>query len=420
MTYPYAPVSAFADVALGKMLQSSARKTSDVYLPYLHASNIQKNGLLDLKRSRKSMWFSESESDSLTLRTGDIVVVEGGSVGQSAILSEDLDGWGFQNSVLRIRTFPEKGFGRYINYALQNGVNTGDVRATVNAVSIPHLTAERLGRYRVPLPPLTTQRAIAAFLDRETAEIDAMAAELDELAARLQGRKDEMVDHLLFGHSTSDFAIHETTAGRGIEWLPTIPKSWSIRPAWCVFGERKSRADVSETHLTPSQKFGVLPQIEYIERSGARVVLNLKGGDSMKLVLPGDFVIHLRSFQGGIERSYYRGKVSVAYTILSPSEAVSGEYFNHLLKSPRFVHALAAMTDQLRDGQVISFARFSQLSLPCPPGVVQHQIGSKINELSERFDSMISDAQELKSLLAERRSALITEVVTGRKEVPVS
>src|SRR4051812_19615822 len=104
------------------------------------------------------------------------------------------------------------------------------------------------------------------------------------------------------------------------QWLEQIPHAWDVLPAKALFSERRESCHADDVHLTPSQAYGVLPQEEYMAVTGSRVVLNLAGQDNMKHVEPDDFIIHLRSFQGGLERSALRGKVSTAYTVLSPRE----------------------------------------------------------------------------------------------------
>ena len=104
-------------------------------------------------------------------------------------------------------------------------------------------------------------------------------------------------------------------------WMQSSP-AWSIVPTSVIFGERSEKSVNGDVHLTPSQKLGVIPQDEYIEKTGTQVVKNRLGSDNMKRVVPGDFISHLRSFQGGLEHTTIPGKVSNAYTCLlytSPS-----------------------------------------------------------------------------------------------------
>lgn len=178
MTFPKVPLAAGAEVTLGKMLQPAQRMESDVLRPYLRAAHLQPLGRLDLDIEVKEMWFSNAEWPAYELRPGDVLVVEGGSVGRSVYLHEALPGFGFQNALIRLRPY-ENSDGRFINYSLQSAVSRGEVDLECSTVSIAQFTAEKVSRFRIPFPPLSVQRSIADYLDWETAEIDAMDADLD-------------------------------------------------------------------------------------------------------------------------------------------------------------------------------------------------------------------------------------------------
>ena len=199
----------------------------------------------------------------------------------------------------------------------------------------------------------------------------------------------------------------------GIPWIGEVPDDWNIFPAKGVFLERKILCGEADIHLTPSQAHGVLPQAEYMEQTGNRVVLNLAGSDKMKHVEPNDFIIHLRSFQGGIEFSRHAGKVSMAYTVLTPNgDHVIPTYFRWLLKSSAFISALAATTDQLRDGQSINYQTFGSLRLPVPPAEEQRRIADYLDRETAEIDAFIADQQQLIQLLTERRAEEIRRCVT--------
>lgn len=118
-----------------------------------------------------------------------------------------------------------------------------------------------------------------------------------------------------------------STVPSGVGWLGEIPSHWAVVPAKALFSLRAEKALPNDIHLTPSQKFGVLPQVEYMEITGSRVVLNLTESGQMKHVEQNDFVSHLRSFQGGLELSRVRGKVSGAYTVLKPRRDQNPEFW---------------------------------------------------------------------------------------------
>ena len=197
-------------------------------------------------------------------------------------------------------------------------------------------------------------------------------------------------------------------------WLGETPDTWSVVPAKSLFSNPVERNHADDVHLTPSQKFGVLPQSDYMEMSGNRVVLNLSGADNMRHVEPGDFVSHLRSFQGGLEYSPYEGKVSSAYTVLRPKRQIEHRFYKYLFKSGRYVQGLSTTTEQLRDGQSIRYEQFALLRLPYPPLEEQKAIADYLDHELESIDKLFATQQRLKKLIEYRRASLILNGVLGK------
>lgn len=207
------------------------------------------------------------------------------------------------------------------------------------------------------------------------------------------------------------------TLTRGF-WLPQLPPRWAVSPAKSLFGNRTEPSHDDDVHLTPSQKYGVLTQEAYMEVSGSSVVLNLTGSDRMRHVEPDDFIIHLRSFQGGIERSELRGKVSMAYTVLAPRRPLVPRFYQYLMKSAIYVGALGSTTDQLRDGQSIKHDGFARLDLPEPPPGEQQAIADFLDRETAQIDAMIEANDALASQLNARRDSLIHGVLNGMEPGP--
>ena len=121
----------------------------------------------------------------------------------------------------------------------------------------------------------------------------------------------------------------------GVKWLGEIPGHWEVRKMKFTFNERSKKGFPSLPLLAATQNHGVIKKEDYENRT----VEATKGLDTLKLVEEGDFVISLRSFQGGIEICHDRGIISPAYTILRPY-SISASYFKHLGKSPIFIQLL--------------------------------------------------------------------------------
>src|SRR5205085_912693 len=141
-----------------------------------------------------------------------------------------------------------------------------------------------------------------------------------------------------------------------------------------MFVVRSEPALPSDRMLTASQKYGVLFQADFVELEGRRVVEVIMGTESLKHVEPDDFIISMRSFQGGIEWCKVRGSTSFHYVMLKPVKGVHPPFFAHLFKSVTYIQALRTTTDLIRDGQELRYSNFVQVDLPLVPLDEQSQI----------------------------------------------
>jgi type I restriction enzyme S subunit len=399
-------------VTLGKMLQSEPSGPADELRPYLRAAHIPPGGFtLD---DPKQMWFTPKESNQLNLKKGDVVVVEGGmgGYGRCDIVPEDVPGWGFQNSINRLR--PKGGnIGAYTKYALQSARTNGYLDVLCSVSTMPHLTVEKLGAIRLPLPTVSEQFEIARFLDTETAIIDALIAKQDLLIDTLLEDRASTITQAV----TKGIDAHVRLIESGVAWLGAIPRHWKVIQSRRLFSQRRTRAQPDDDQLTASQKYGVIPQKEFMAREGAQVTQVILNPEILKHVEPGDFVISMRSFQGGIEYSGHAGAVSSAYVPLTPKPVVHADFFRYLLKSTTYIQALQSTSNLVRDGQALRFENFSMVPLPLLPVGEQRDIAAFLSHRCNKIDALIAKAEQVIETLREYRSALITDAVTGKIDV---
>ena len=193
----------------------------------------------------------------------------------------------------------------------------------------------------------------------------------------------------------------------GVDWLEFIPSHWSLRKMKYTFDEKSDKGYASLPLLSATQNHGVIKKSEYENRT----VEATKSLETLKLVEVGDFVISLRSFQGGIEYSYERGIISPAYTILRPTHILAS-YFKYLGKSPAFIQLLKSMVTGIREGQNIDYSKLRENLLPIPPKKEQEVIASYLDAATAKIDEAIAQQQRMIDLLNERKQIIINEVVT--------
>lgn len=202
-------------------------------------------------------------------------------------------------------------------------------------------------------------------------------------------------------------AAYETYKDSGVKWLGTIPSHWELRKIKFTFDEKSVKGFPNEPLLAATQKYGVIKKEDY----ESRTVEAIKGRESLKLVEKDDFVISLRSFQGGIERSYERGIISTAYTILRPTH-ITPEYFKYLGKSPQFIKLLQSMVTGIREGQNIDYSRLKNEYIAIPPLAKQEAIVAYLDKVTGKIDRAIEVQQQMIDALNERIQIIISHAVT--------
>lgn len=194
----------------------------------------------------------------------------------------------------------------------------------------------------------------------------------------------------------------------GISWIGEIPEHWEVRKIKYVFTERSEKGYPNEPVLCSTQKYGVIPQSIYENR----VVEVNKGHEGLKLVKEGNFVISLRSFQGGIEYAYYRGIISAAYTVLELNHDYSSEYLRYLLKSFPFIQLLQTCVTGIREGQNINFELLRKNFLLLPPPPEQETIVAYLEEKVAQMDNLVAKQESQIAYLRELKQAVIAKAVT--------
>lgn len=283
-----------------------------------------------------------------------------------------------------------------------NGLGTG-IRLT--------LTYKELKKYYILLPPQEEQRQIVAYLDYKSNKIN------ERICQRERERELQTLSELkqaeIAAVVTRGLDPNVPMKESGIEWLGKIPAHWEVRKIKNCLQERSEKGYPNEPILCATQSRGVIPQDMYDNR----VVVVNKDFDKLKLVKCGDFVISLRSFQGGIEYAYYQGIISAAYTILTPKDKRNSEYFKHLFKSHDFIQLLQTCVTGIREGQNINYAMLAKHFIPIPPIEEQQKIVLYIKNRLYVIDEYISKLKAEINYLQEYKQRLISDVVTGKVDV---
>lgn len=189
-----------------------------------------------------------------------------------------------------------------------------------------------------------------------------------------------------------------------------IPEHWEERKMKYCFFERSEKNHPDEPILCATQSSGVIPQTMYKNR----VVVVNKGFENLKFVKEGDFVISLRSFEGGIEYAYYQGIISAAYTILTPKEKEYTDYYKLLFKSRPFISLLQKCVKGIREGQNINYQMLGRQFLPIPPLDEQRAIVAYVENKCKMIDTLSKELRDEIESLNDLKKLFLSNSVTGR------
>ena len=179
---------------------------------------------------------------------------------------------------------------------------------------------------------------------------------------------------------------------------------WEQRKAGDIFKNVSDKGYSDLPVLSASQELGMIRRDEI----GIDIKYDEASTKNYKRVQPGQFVIHLRSFQGGFAWSDIEGITSPAYTVLDYKEPnrYNSDFWKIVLTSPTFITRLETVTYGIRDGRSISYTDFSSLKLTAPSLAEQQQIGAFFAHL----DTLISLHQRKLDLLKEQKKGFLQKM----------
>lgn len=279
------------------------------------------------------------------------------------------------------------------------------------------LTETDFGSLGTIVPPIHEQISIRNYLDDRCAEIDALLNNTEASIEEYKKLRSNIIANAVTRGIRENRKFHES----GMEWIKELPEEWNSVNPKALFSLRKDKASEGERQLTASQQYGVIYQDDYMEITGNKIVTVEKDFNILKHVEIGDFVISMRSFQGGLEYSENTGSISSAYVMLIPNlEKVYPSFFKWLFKSSVYINALQSTSNLVRDGQAMRYSNFAQVRLFEVPLDEQQEISDFLDRKCKEIDDLIDKKLSFYKELKKYKESMIYEYVTGKKEVPHS
>lgn len=413
-----APIYARYSVQLGKMLSPETVKGINP-APYLRNANVQWDNI-DLTDVLE-MDFSPEERRKYELAPGDLLVCEGGEVGRCAIWHGELEPCFIQNAIHRVRPLGSGDDTRFLFYGMYTAASYGVFQAEGNRSTIVHLTAEKLKMRRIAFPPLAEQRAIAAFLDRETARIDALVAAKRRLIELLREKRAALISRAVTRGLDASVPLRES----GVPWLGAVPAHWEV-----IQLRRLAAPDTSITYgivqAGPDIEGGI-PYIRTSDMAGDHLPENgyLRTSPDIdrqyqrSKVLANDLVVAIRATVGKTLRvpPYLDGaNLTQGTARISPGPRVLGNFLLNVMQSPVIQQRFEALSKGATFKE-ITLDMLRRLSVPVPPLDEQWAIAAYLDAETAKLDTLAGRIEQQIARLREYRTALIAAAVTGAIDV---
>ncbi len=264
---------------------------------------------------------------------------------------------------------------------------------------------------QLPVPPPREQAAVAGFLDRETAKIDALVAEQQRLIDLLKEKRQAVISHAV----TKGLDPNATMKPSGIEWLGDVPAHWESTRLRALFKQAKRQDQESKPVLSVYRDLGVVLK-------DSRDDNNNKTPEDLslyQLVQPGDLVVNkMKAWQGSLGISSVEGITSPDYAVFVPQHSEEGSFLHQLLRSAALVSQYLRISNGIRlDQWRLETDHFLNVRVFLPPRDEQRAIAEYLRRQHREIGDLADEAERAVTLLQERRTALISAAVTGQIDV---
>ena len=394
----------FSRIGSGTTPASGNSNYYDGEIPWVQTGDLN-DGIL---KSTKKKVTEKALKDLSVLRMYSkgslIIALYGATIGKLSILGMDA----VTNQACCIMDEPIAANTKYVFY-LFTGIKR-NLLSMAYGGGQPNISQDLIRSLRLPFPEEVEQTLIANFLDQKTAQIDEAIAIKEQQIALLKERKQIIIQKAVTQGLDPDAPMKDS----GVDWIGEIPAHWEVRRSKFLFTQRKERAWKDDVQLSATQAYGVIPQDQYEELTGKRVVKIQFHLDKRKHVEKDDFVISMRSFQGGLERAWASGCIRSSYVVLRALDEIHPAFYGYLLKLPSYITALQQTASFIRDGQDLNFENFSQVDLFLPPLEEQREIADYVTAFMDSSDKGIELLNLQISKLKEYKTTLINSAVTGK------
>ena len=407
--------------ASGKMLRPLKRTCSlnpdvlpestdpELEFDYVDIGNVSlESGVTD----RVHMTFASAPSRARKLVRSDDIIVSTVRTYLKAVacIGEDAEHLVVSTGFAVLRAKPESE-PRFLYSVVQSHPFVEGIVAASSGVSYPAINPSTLGDLSVPLPDLPTQKAIADFLDRETARIDLLIEKKQRMVDAIKAKVSDFAD-LAVTHGLVDSVEFRDAL---MPWIDAVPRHWQVVRGKYLF-RQMSRPPLPDDGVITAFRDGQVC-LRSNRRTEGYTFAELEVG--YQHISKGDFVIHtMDAFAGAIGVSEDDGKSTGEYAVCTPIGDHNATYFAYVLRCMAKRDYISVLCPSVRErAPRFRFVRFAPVFLPVPPKSEQDRIVDAIEDMKSGLGVVQLKTSASIDRLKEYRAALITAAVTGQIDV---
>ena len=301
--------------------------------------------------------------------------ITGASIGRTAVATKELEGGNVNQHVCIIRT-NSKVNPKFLCDYIQTQRIQNHIKSLQTGGSREGLNFEQIRSFPISLPSINEQNKLTCLLDK----INERIATQVRLIEDLKKLRCAIVEKL---------------------YSEIQGKEYSYRQLFEIINERNSRLEYSNV-LSASQEKGMVNR----EDLNLDIKFELSNINTYKIVREGDYVIHLRSFQGGFAFSNMVGVCSPAYTIMRPKKLLEYGYLSYYFTSRKFIKSLIIVTYGIRDGRSINVDEWLDMKNIIPSKEQQQHILRTI----KGFENKIEVEEMYASCLSKQKQYLLRQM----------
>lgn len=412
-TWKAKPLRAIADYTVSNV--DKVPEEHEVPVRLCNYTDVYNNEFITLDLNFMSATATDEEIEKFGLQIDDVVITKDSEswndIGIPALVKETAQDLvcGYHLAVLRARQ--DTLDGAFLFRCLQAKPIRVQLELAANGVTRFGIPKSDIGSMRIPVPPFVHQRAIADYLDLETARLDALVVAKENVLVLLAEKRRTLITHAVTRGLNPSTPLRDSD----IPWLGKIPVHWETERTKWLFRERDERSDTGdEEMLTVSHLTGVTPRSEKDVN-----MFEAETNEGYKICRTGDLVINtLWAWMGAMGVAPMDGIVSPAYHVYQPGPRLDPSFVDAIVRIPVFAQEVTRYSTGVWSSRLRLYPEgFFEVFFPVPPIQEQLAIVNHIASEAAKLDAMRSATERTITLLKERRAALIAAAVIGTIDV---